>query len=556
MTAAIYYHPEAYTTSGPKLMGRNAAGESFLRGFLAHSKAQEFWVQVQKPEHAQHFAQTVKAYGRSEPVQFVVNATLGTLRQPETVFYPGPGIGEHAFQRSFFGHGGWSLCGITHTLCSAGAMDAIVDLVTAPTQPWDALICTSTAGRSAVQQMLQAQADYLSWRLGARRVVLPRLPIIPLGVHVADFTFTSEQRRAAREALGADEKTHIVLFAGRLSFHAKAHPLAMYQALEMAALRLPPGDSLLLIEFGVFPNDHIQRAFEAASALACPHVRVHRLDGRSDTNRLHAWAGADIFASLSDNLQETFGLTPVEAMAAGLPVVVSDWDGYKDTVRDGVDGFRVPTIMPQAGLGADLALRHALEVDTYDMYCGHTCSLVAVDVEACAKAFIELTQSIDLRKRMGAAGRERAMQTYDWRAIIPQYEALWSELNDVRKAEASALPPLVHPWPARMDPFQGFNSYPSRTLAPDTTLALVDPDAQQAYARYLQYSQLAMVDFAKVVLPAEDEVRHVLGRIEQTPAKAVELVSGLDADRQAFVFRSLVWLVKLGVLRVVPSPRT
>jgi starch synthase len=34
MTAAIYYHPEAYTTSGPKLMGRNAAGESFLRGVL------------------------------------------------------------------------------------------------------------------------------------------------------------------------------------------------------------------------------------------------------------------------------------------------------------------------------------------------------------------------------------------------------------------------------------------------------------------------------------------------------------------------------------------
>jgi len=25
---------------------------------------------------------------------------------------------------------------------------------------------------------------------------------------------------------------------------------------------------------------------------------------------------------------ETFGLTPIEAMAAGLPCLVSDWDGY------------------------------------------------------------------------------------------------------------------------------------------------------------------------------------------------------------------------------------
>ncbi len=42
MSACLYYHPEAYTTSGPKLMGRNAAGESFLQGFLQHSQARTF----------------------------------------------------------------------------------------------------------------------------------------------------------------------------------------------------------------------------------------------------------------------------------------------------------------------------------------------------------------------------------------------------------------------------------------------------------------------------------------------------------------------------------
>ena len=33
-------------------------------------------------------------------------------------------------------------------------------------------------------------------------------------------------------------------------------------------------------------------------------------------------------------------------MAAGVPVVVSDWDGYRYTVNDGVEGFRVPTLSP------------------------------------------------------------------------------------------------------------------------------------------------------------------------------------------------------------------
>jgi starch synthase len=59
MPAALYYHPEAYTTSGPKLMGRNAAGESFLRGFVSHSTASAFWAQVERPEHARHFASIV-----------------------------------------------------------------------------------------------------------------------------------------------------------------------------------------------------------------------------------------------------------------------------------------------------------------------------------------------------------------------------------------------------------------------------------------------------------------------------------------------------------------
>ncbi len=61
MTAAIYYHPEAYNTSGPKLMGRNAAGESFLRGYLKHSQTDAFWLQVQKQEHSALFHKALEA---------------------------------------------------------------------------------------------------------------------------------------------------------------------------------------------------------------------------------------------------------------------------------------------------------------------------------------------------------------------------------------------------------------------------------------------------------------------------------------------------------------
>ena len=257
-----------------------------------------------------------------------------------------------------------------------------------------------------------------------------------------------------------------------------------------------------------------------------------------------------MFCSLSDNIQETFGIVPIEAMAAGLPVVVSDWDGYKDTVRDGVDGFRIPTLMPQAGLGGDLAHRHALEIDTYDMYCGHTCSLVAVDVQAAAQAFERLFNSPELRRQMGEAGRKRAVEVYDRKTIIGQYEALWATQTELRNAGANDLKPLAHPWPARMDPFHAFASYPTQALTPHTVLVLVDAVADTAISRALAYRKLAMVDFAKAVLPTAAEIEALLHGASQ-PQTAQTLVENTAQNRQAFVFRSLAWLLKLGVLKVV-----
>lgn len=552
MNAAIYYDPEAYTTSGPRLMGRNAAGESFLRGFLAHSKATAFWAQVRKPEHARHFAQAVAAHGRPEPVRAVDTAHLAALAQAGTVYHPGPGIGAHAWQRAATGgtagHAAWSLCGITHTTSSAGAMDALAELISAPVQAWDAVICTSTAVKNNVERLLQAQVDYLKDRLGITRLVLPQLPVIPLGIHTQDFACTDAQKAAARAALGVDEHTLVALYVGRLSFHAKAHPLAMYQALEAAVQAT--GKPVVLVECGWHANEFIEQAYRDAARRACPSVRVLTLDGRKIGARETAWAGADVLCSLSDNIQETFGIVPIEAMAAGLPVVVADWDGYKDTVRDGIDGLRIPTLMPQAGLGGDLALRHALEIDSYDMYCGHTCSLVAVDVQATANAFIRLIQSPELRKQMGAAGRQRACTVYDWAAIIPQYEALWAHLTEIRRAQAQDQKPPTHPWPARLDPFHAFAAYPTRTLTPQTVLGLADADAQTALQRTLAYRQLAMIDFAKAILLDEAEVRAALEAVASGPRPAAALVQTLPAERQPFAFRSLAWLLKLGVLKV------
>jgi len=168
-----------------------------LRGFLRHSNASEFWVRVNTPDHAHSCTAAARAAGRMEPIKVVGKNELASLALAGSMYYPDPVLGPHAWQRAYFGHERWSLTGITHTTASIETTSAIVDMLKAPVQPWDALICTSTAVKNNVQCLLEAQEEYLRERLGIARVMLPQLPVIPLGVHVDDFSFSPRDREEA-----------------------------------------------------------------------------------------------------------------------------------------------------------------------------------------------------------------------------------------------------------------------------------------------------------------------------------------------------------------------
>jgi starch synthase len=549
--AAIFYNPEAYSTNKPQLMGRNAAGESFLRGYLEYTQAQDYWIQIDQKGFAEDFKKQVSAFGKSKPTHLVTNANLHELSNAGVLFYPGPTIATHAWKRSAFGNNLWSLCGITHTTSTIRAMDGIIDLIQAPIQPWDALICTSHAVKENVKSMFQAQANYLNQRFGTKELVLPKLPVIPLAIHTKDFTFDEKDKVAARTKLGIDSDAIVILYVGRLSFHAKAHPLPMYQSISAAAHALK-NKKVILIECGWFAHENINKAFHEASEFACPNIKVLRLDGRISENRNHAWAGADIFCSLSDNIQESFGITPIEAMAAGLPVIVSDWDGYKDTVRDGIDGFRIPTWMPPQGLGQDLSLRYALELDNYDTYCALSSALISVDIESATEAFKQLIGSKELRISMGRAGQEHTRKLFDWSHIIKQYESLWTELNETRKSEEAKLhKKLKNPWPARMDPFVSFANYPTKTMHQDLIIKLKDSDTERTKINYKKIKSLGMVKHSSMIIPTDNESEALIHYLSEKPLTLKELIIKFPEHRRGFLFRAINWFIKFNLFTVV-----
>ena len=169
----------------------------------------------------------------------------------------------------------------------------------------------------------------------------PKLPIIPLPIDVHGIQASLPESGFARQKIGISQEAAVLLWIGRLSMFTKVDPWPQYQMLERLAKQLPM--PLVLIELG--PDDTEQQAnhFSDLRKL-CPNVTFIQLGGSSpatEDQKLLAFAASDLALSLVDNVQETFGLAVAESMAAGLPVVASDWDGYRDSVRNGVDGFLV-----------------------------------------------------------------------------------------------------------------------------------------------------------------------------------------------------------------------
>ena len=88
-------------------------------------------------------------------------------------------------------------------------------------------------------------------------------------------------------------------------------------------------------------------------------------------------------------------------MAANLPVVVSDWNGYKDTIRVGVDGFRIPTWAPARGEpGAMTATLQEVGSINYDTYLWAAAAATSIDTVALTDRLVQLVERSDLRKKL------------------------------------------------------------------------------------------------------------------------------------------------------------
>lgn len=531
------------------VVGRQSAGAGFLDAYVRHSGHRELVAVCPSAPMGVDLAARARRVDPGVTTRALAMHELDALADVGCLHVPSPVLGDWAWLRRRGDERAYSLTGVTHTVSTERVMRAIRDYLTAPLQPWDALVCTSSSAKQAVVRTIESWRSYLGSRgFGVPELSL-QLPVIPLGVDLERFAPDEAKRaagRALRQRLGIEDDAVVVLYFGRIAVQNKAHPTPMFQALELAQ-RASVDRMLHFVLCGQVAEPVLQRELDAARAAFCPSVPVHLLDGTDAEASRAAWYAADLFLSLSDNVQESFGLTTIEAQAAGLPVVAGDWNGYRETVAAGETGFLARTWTPGPGAGLIFADEHAVRTIDQASVMALAAQSTAIDLDEVAHAIARLATDEALRRRMSDAARRRAHALFDWRTVLHAYQDLWGDLAARRAAAAPPPPRAPHEGahPDYPDPYWVFEQHPTGTLQDAVRCFVAEPDVGAALRR-ARHGAIHL--FASARMVDLDAVAAWITSRGEGPFTVSDAVAALGGDRHA-ALRTLGWLGKLGLLR-------
>ncbi len=174
-----------------------------------------------------------------------------------------------------------------------------------------------------------------------------RIRVVHPGVDA--HRFSSPHRAACRAEIrgryGIGESDLLVLFVG-MNFEVKG--LDAIVAAVAEARRARPGAGIRLLVVG---KGDARKYGDLARSLGIGDAVIFAGPQAAGVERFYR--AADVFVMLS--LFDTFGMAVLEAMAAGLPVIVSRNVGARDVVTEGADGFVAADPGDACAVGARIA---------------------------------------------------------------------------------------------------------------------------------------------------------------------------------------------------------
>lgn len=424
--------------------------------------------------------------------------------------------------------------GQIHSLSYPGSMQTYQHLIHGNPAAYDAIFCSTVAGRDVVMNCVTDLQDRLRRRGGADTPLSCAMPVVPLGIDTN--TLRKGDRAQARQALGIPQDAFVYLCIGRFTEYDKMDLFPVVQAFASMRRRLPADASVYLVLAGASQGTKTADmvALWAKALKVGPWVK-QRVDF-ADTEKPGLLASADAFVSMTDNPQETYGLSVVEAMGAGLPVIVSDFNGYKDTVQDGV-GIRVTTRwnteMDYLSDVAPLLYERPLH-----LFLGQS---VEIDLPELERAMETLYHEPALRHAMGKAALKRAREKYDWSVVIEQYLSHWNALMRMpRRRESGSLNVM------RMSYRGAFSNYPTEWADMGRVLVRSEWSKEVAGDKnlYPVFTELRL-------LFSNDDVLDALRRAERPIRRGALQQEMTKNEHESAHWRSgmlIAWLLKHGLL--------
>jgi glycosyltransferase involved in cell wall biosynthesis len=214
---------------------------------------------------------------------------------------------------------------------------------------------------------------------------------LPNGVDTDGFAPGPDH--GVRERMGIPAEAKIGVFVATLD---RAHAFKRLDLAIEALAQLDRGTHLLVVGDGELLPDYRRQA-EAAGIGA----RVHFAGGVGHGALADHLRAAD-FMLLATQPPESFAIVLIEAMACGVPVVVTEYPGVRAVVEEGRDGL----IAPAGDVGA---------------------------IAAASRQMIEMEES--RRHEMGAAGRRKVESLFGWPSLVERLEDAYREALEVRESK-------------------------------------------------------------------------------------------------------------------------
>jgi glycosyltransferase involved in cell wall biosynthesis len=350
------------------------------------------------------------------------------------------------------------ICSILHAACGHEMLAQYLRLALT-IQDGDVLVATSGAGRRALEAILDTAGEVISQHNGsAAKGLQPRIVQIPLGVTIPPMDILD--RRHARAVLRLPPNAFVALYLGRISEEYKADLDPLIEATARCAIA--DGEVILMIAGQGHDVSYSSYLRARAARVGRANHSVVFVENFPDVLKSILFAACDVFVSPADSIQETFGLSILEAMAHARPVIASSWSGYRDLVVDGDTGFLVKTRwQPEAGTPASVV---GAMLGVYGL-AHYMSQRTVVDVDELAMRIQQIANYPAVGAQMGDRGRVRAVAHFSWPGVAKLFIELWREqAHHARKSKPSTRP--------QMDCNRFFSHYADTIISPDDVLII------------------------------------------------------------------------------------